>query len=499
MLRIAIADDEERIRRGLAKLVSAASDDYVVAGVFANGAELLRFIEEEGADVVITDIRMPVMDGLQVAKRLHASHPEVRCIIVSGYNDFDYARTAIRYRVQDYLLKPVDKAELYRLLETAAEELVEIRRRAKAVRRLRLEQALAGNAGEEPIIWDDEYAVWYVIRTEEPVDPDLLEAAAAGSEDGTAAAIAVREGVYALLLKLPPGASLTDATERAGAALASALAERTGAAVGASLPFRGAGRFKEAYGEAELAAGQAIYRFERAVFITAAELQHPAGEPVRLGEWLKLWEEGYVRALQLLDVPQLERELNTFFDELRRRKEPPGVLAELLIRLITVAEREVQGFAEEADQAFGPHGERRGKLSSFFKFDRLRQWYTEQLTHVIERVRLSRGAGVRAVDAVKAIIASSYHEEWDLGRLAERVYLTPSYLSKLFKQETGMTITDYLIGVRIEQAKKLLRNRPDLKTYEVGVQVGYPDSAYFTKLFKRIVGTTPNEFRQRVR
>jgi len=79
------------------------------------------------------------------------------------------------------------------------------------------------------------------------------------------------------------------------------------------------------------------------------------------------------------------------------------------------------------------------------------------------------------------------------------VYLTPSYLSRLFKQETGVTITDYLINVRIEQAKNLLRSRPDLKTYEVGEQVGYPDSAYFTKLFKRIVGMTPNEYRQIVR
>ena len=201
MLRIAIADDEERIGRGLAKIVRSASDEYEVAGVFANGAELLRFVEEEGADVVITDIRMPVMDGLKVAEKLHAEHPGVRCVIVSGYSDFDYARTAMRYQVRDYLLKPVDKAELYRVLREMAKDVAEARRQAKLVRRLKLERALAGDASAEPVIPDRAFAVWYAVRTETAVELDELEAAA-HSEDGAACAVAVRDRAYGVLLEL---------------------------------------------------------------------------------------------------------------------------------------------------------------------------------------------------------------------------------------------------------------------------------------------------------
>jgi Response regulator containing CheY-like receiver domain and AraC-type DNA-binding domain len=495
LLRIAIADDEERIGRGLAKIVRSASDEYEVAGVFANGAELLRFVEEEGADVVITDIRMPVMDGLKVAEKLHAEHPGVRCVIVSGYSDFDYARTAMRYQVRDYLLKPVDKAELYRVLREMAKDVAEARRQAKLVRRLKLERALAGDASAEPVIPDRAFAVWYAVRTETAVELDELEAAA-HSEDGAACAVAVRDRAYGVLLELRDGASLAAAPERAGYALAAALTEKTGAAIGVSLPFRGAARLREAFAEAELAAGKAFYRFERAVFVSASESAAQQAKPARLSDWFKSWETEFVRSLQILETERIERELTAFFEEMRRRQEPPGVLPELLVRLIGLAEREVGGFAEEAEELFGPADRRLDGLSRFFKYDPLRRWFTERMIDAMARIRERRSGSVRAVDAVKAIIASGYHEELDLASLAERVYLTPSYLSRLFKQETGVTITDYLIGVRIEQAKKLLRGRPDLKTYEVGERVGYPDSAYFNKLFKRIVGMTPNEYRQ---
>src|SRR5690606_25493350 len=89
MIRVLIADDEERIRNGLAKLVHAASSQYVVAGTFANGAELLAELKRNGAEVVITDIRMPLMSGLQLAEKLQEDYPDVRSIILSGYSDFE--------------------------------------------------------------------------------------------------------------------------------------------------------------------------------------------------------------------------------------------------------------------------------------------------------------------------------------------------------------------------------------------------------------------------
>jgi two-component system response regulator YesN len=101
-----------------------------------------------------------------------------------------------------------------------------------------------------------------------------------------------------------------------------------------------------------------------------------------------------------------------------------------------------------------------------------------------------------AVETIKRWISANYNQHADLNTLAGMVFLTPSYLSKLFKQETGLTLTDYVIEIRIRKAKQLLKNAPDLKIHEIGTEVGYPDPAYFNKLFKKVVGVTPNEYKR---
>ncbi|MBN2983271.1 MULTISPECIES: response regulator [Cohnella] len=247
MLKVAVVDDEERIRLGLAKLIEKTDEFCRVVGCYASGQDLLDRLHGEEADLVITDIKMPQMDGLQLIGELRRRRPEIKLAVVSGFSDFSFAKRAIRLNVQDYLLKPVDREELEQLL----------------------------------------------IR---------------------------------------------------------------------------------------------------------------------------------VRA-------------------------------------------EVEGRRERGDPA--------------------------------DSELLRRESDNSAVEAVKAFIREHYREELELSKLAETVYLTPSYLSKLFRHVTGETITDYWIGVRIGRAKDLLRERRELKTYEVGERVGYADPAYFNKVFKRTAGMTPKEYRER--
>jgi len=107
-----VAEDEPMIRDNLARRIPAAHGGFVVAGTAHNGVAALELVEELSPDLVVTDIRMPVMDGLALIARCRHNHPQVSAIIVSGYGDFHYARTALRYGVQDYLLKPVENADL---------------------------------------------------------------------------------------------------------------------------------------------------------------------------------------------------------------------------------------------------------------------------------------------------------------------------------------------------------------------------------------------------
>lgn len=243
MLNIAIVDDEVTILKGMTKLIGEMNANYHVVAAYNNGQEAINAINAmhpEKLDLLITDIKMPFMDGLELIKEIKIHHRDLSCLIISGFSDFDYARTAMRYGVIDYLLKPVDPDEL-----------------------------------------DEKLSAILLAKQQ------LMKAAAVNGDEK------------------------------------------------------------------------------------------------------------------------------------------------------------------------------------------------------------------KAIRVVKSWISDHYHLDLDMVAIAELVHLNPNYLSRLFKLETGESLTGYLIDVRMQKAKELLMVQTELKVYEVAEQIGYQDSTYFTKLFKKMNGYTPLEYRNK--
>jgi len=260
MLKVMVVDDEEHIRHGIVKILSRYPGGLEIAGQHANGLEAMLQIsgmEEGDLDLILTDIEMPMMNGLDFIAQAKTRLPDLWVIMLSGYNDFEYARKAMRAGAADYLLKPMDKVEVFKLLDKCAEK------------------------------------------------------------------------------KLALSKEITSKETAAGT---SALAT------------------------------------------TPAPASAPAGD-------------------------------NT----------------------------------------------------------------------TVERIR--------------KLLGHEYGREIDLKYIADQIGLNPSYISKVFSRDTGETITDCLNGIRMEKAKQFLRDYPALKVYEVAHSVGYGDKIYFQKLFKRMVGVTPLEYR----
>lgn len=247
MIRVMIADDEEVIRRGLEKITSRMDLEVEVIGSHGNGLEAwnqLSGLSEEDIDLLITDIKMPRMDGFKLIEEARGHMKNLPIAVLSGFSDFDYARRAMRFGALDYLLKPIEKSQLYELLK----------------------------------------------------------------------------------------------------------------------------------------------RVEENKKLKAAEPQQ-------------------------------------------------------------------------------------------------------------EAVQASEGGEHYVVEQTKSILEKEYNHNFELERLAETVGMNASYISRLFKYKTGQTITEYLIGIRIAKAKELLTGRPDLKNYEIAEMVGYSDPVYFNKLFKKICGMTPKDYK----
>lgn len=111
-MRIIVVDDEMITRVSLKNFICSELPEYIVAGTFTNGREALEYLSTHPVDVVITDIRMPLMDGLELSRMIQTTYPNTMVIIISGYSEFEYAKQALQYNVSNYLLKPIDFDEL---------------------------------------------------------------------------------------------------------------------------------------------------------------------------------------------------------------------------------------------------------------------------------------------------------------------------------------------------------------------------------------------------
>jgi len=124
ILRTVVAEDEKLIAHNIAKNIRSCDASYEVLAVCYDGLSALNAVEQYNPHVLFTDIKMPLMDGLSLIERVHSSNPHVRCVLITGYNEFEYAQAAIKYKAFDYLLKPLNKFELSKTLRKIKDEIL---------------------------------------------------------------------------------------------------------------------------------------------------------------------------------------------------------------------------------------------------------------------------------------------------------------------------------------------------------------------------------------
>lgn len=498
MLRIVVVDDEVLIREGLTRMINKESGCFHIVGSFPGGQEALDVIPELDVDVVITDIRMPGVDGLTLIKTLKVTHPRIRTILMSGFTEFNYAREAIRASVVDYLLKPINKDQLFELLYRLDEEMRQSAERETRLRGRLLESLLHTDSASvsERVLQELQFPYPHaVLMAHKAEEPAVLE-----------------EGINRLKQKEPPVFDRLDIHDRlqilvfyyqgvpaeselkelAEPLLAAGRANQSAVHVGVSRDFQESTEVRAAYLEAKQACDRGIYGGSLLHFAYVGDLRigRSKASPPPLTDWQELREP-----LALLDLPVVLGRIKAEWEHLTARNAGPEEIVRTFRALEEITEKELPEY-ETFRARILPEG-----LESLLLYGMnvrvMQQQCLGFFTEVLEHVAKLRGEhGGKAVEQVKRWIAANYNQHVELNALAAMVFLTPSYLSKLFKQETGLTLTEYLTDIRIRQAKQLLRGEPGLKVHKIGAEVGYPDPAYFNKLFKRVVGVTPNEYKR---
>ncbi|MBB6734571.1 response regulator [Cohnella zeiphila] len=541
MYKLMIVDDEPTVRFGLQSYFDWASFDIEVMGEADDGDVALEMIEKQPPDLILTDVRMPNLDGIELSRRVSARYPGAKIIFVSGHDDADYLKSALKVSAVDYIFKPVNLQELGAVIKRVVADLDAER----AERRLRQEMQVKLKEGM-PLLREkfllslvdsgvpkadlrerieflgldlpEDAAYWAIVIA---VD-DLAEVTGSRSEgDRQLLWYSVlnvcqelidrhlggyvferRTGEFVGLLRISPsGGSVPEASE-ALIALAGDIRDnlerwlKIGVTIGIG-DRSSLSELPRSYKQAGEAADHKWYLGKNRI-ITMDSLETSAAED---GGWSKYdlsQNEQLIAALKAADEFRLREVLDAIFADLaRNRRDGLKYGRNVILQIVLAVGQLLLELNAQSPELEAAESRLWEKLFEQETLGEMRFLIEAHLTEVCERIRDKRtGKVANLVERVRAVIEAKYADGGlTVAEIAKEVYLTPTYVSLLFKQETGQTVGEYLTQVRVEKAKELLRD-PKYKFYDICYAIGYTDPSYFTKLFKKATGVTPSAYRQ---
>jgi two-component system, response regulator YesN len=499
-MKIIVIEDEIRIRDGIISLLGRLPGVHTVTETAGNGTEGLELIKTTPPDLVITDIRLPGMDGLEMLEKLAEESISIPSIILSAYSEFEYARKAIRLGVLEYLVKPVSLDAFTKAVAKAEKVIASRESASEAGSTLKAspDDYLAGHifgrsgqGGEifremEKLIGSAVTGVFAVLalyfeNSEDKVPADCtvipwLERQNLGffcpeTSDP-------RRAVY-LLYGMAKEDTIRD---KAARFLAHQVKERADAPC--ALLWRSIAS-AEAVREEVL---EALANLDKCLTAPGHLIidNPPAGEeeaayPADLETKAKA-------AICSGDFAGLRTLAQEAYDFLVRQNRDPGILKDGLIRFILVlynllAETASGDLPDLKDLIKGvSDAVTRGELAKvfFFLFDRAQKPLT--------------GTSLPVLRAEK-IIREQHRQGISLSEIADQLDMSPGYLGHLFRRETGKSFNDFLKEIRIREAKALLL-QTNRKLYDITSEVGFSDPKYFSKVFRQVTGMLPYEYRK---
>jgi len=500
MLKILIADDEQPVLDGLQFLIKKHFEDMAVCAAARNGREAMELVRLHQPDIVLMDVRMPGISGLDAIRDLRQSFPQMVFILVTAYERFEIAKEAIDLGIQDYLLKPLSR-----------EALIQVLQRARSVVR---ERQLAQRREIGNRDWKEESTVF--------LEQSLLFHAGAGTLAGKQTEILVRllglEGTKVRVVSMEWTAGDPGVVEAAFDRFRESVKFKSHCCFGAWREGRFSVLFPLLEGETPWTRwSQDIPEGIRwrggagsLVSITQAGLSLEeslwALEEGKGGEWTD-WkprtevgdptasypfglEKALLRALSAGDPDQAAFLTGPFWSALESL--PEASLAPAVHQLVVVASHHrgmEEGLPEPLDRLLAPFAGPEAVLVPAVLKENLRQTLVK-----LARKRPAATELSPVVEKAMEYLRKNFGKAVSLEEAARHAGVHPQYLSRMFSQEKGESFVDFLTRLRVSKAKELLRAGQNVK--ETAAEVGYADANYFSRLFKKWEGLSPGDYAQ---
>lgn len=534
LYRILLADDEEEVRRAIIRKIDWERLGFRMVGDAENGEEALEKIEQLKPDVVMTDIRMPYMDGLTLTRRIRQKYPSIKVLIFSGYDDFEYAQQAIKLNVTEYILKPVNGEELTEILNRVRENLDEeiaqrrdislLRERYRSslpiIRELFLNDLVQGKVNEEEVrpkleeygvdILDARKLIAAVINVERPGREAEQESLPLQKEEKLIP-ISVRglvedhlKGYFRFVSFNSAGGIMIVAavdeqnTQTEFIDLLADICKETRRILGVTVTI-GIGvsvRCPERIGESCQSAADALGY--KAIVGAGGTIYINDMEPVSRGKLqLNPKDETELEARIKFGTPETieeaVRELTGRMDDTRVHASQYQVYMLSLINCIT---RLMQQYDMDLRGIFDAEGDFMRLLGNGYRREEFSDWLFQVACRMNEVINCRRDNTARQViEEAKRYIQEHYQEpDLSVDMICRQFHMSPAYFSTIFRKETGKTCVAYLTDVRLNRAVELL-NQTGEKTYVIAQKVGYQEQNYFSYVFKKKFGVSPTKYR----
>ncbi|MCD9020702.1 response regulator transcription factor [Cohnella silvisoli] len=533
-IKTLIVDDEARIRRGIERLVNSCGEEWEVVATASDGKEALDcFHAAQGnIDLLITDVKMPEMDGLTLikeAKKRYSFYP----LLISGYDDFAYLQTALREGAVDYLLKPVDR-EQFRTRMSEIRTIIsngryqnhkrgEMEREAEKLVRTREVQTLSYITSMDIDMtalgyWVDEfpkgtYSLFYIRMDTLPVKTRSFK-----SNDWKAYFYAL-ENIMAELLDNHFARSdrrgwnwrggdsdfwmllFSPETEFEWETAAYDLSVQIRSAIQKYTPFTVSVAYGDIIEDLYLlpdAKRQAValmnYRFLYGGNQVFRPSQEKGSLPSPSDKDLSVVVQKLKRSVEQGNPEEAAECSKQFFDLLDRLDSPSTLQTAVQNAMILIHSAGLEnrrGIANPVSIEDELH--QAGRATNLHE---LKQCVKMMVDRVIGDIRQSReSANMKPVEQAKLWIKDNFDQDITIKKIADQVFMNPTYFSEVFKIQTGETVLDYLTRQRMERAKELLGDQR-LKLQDVCGRIGYQDVKYFSRLFKQWTGQTPSKYRE---
>lgn len=502
IFRILVVDDEATMRKGITNFMNWDSLNCQVVGSAENGIVAMDFLKKNDVDIVLTDIKMPGADGLELARFIHNEYPHIKVIILTAYADFEYAKAAIKYNVVSFIVKPTNKTDLFDAVKKAQEQIIISRNHSSVAKEeiAFLRDQLLREMTTMP------YAPSFVKRLSKlslnlnnyyvaafqlvPLENDIAALKKIIIDEKKNAYCYRYNNLIITIYFLDnfeeqiPEYIIQNCQE---ISTITEMLDSKHVAIGISHCHQNASDFRSAVAEAIHALTQSFYS-EKNIFLFSDYIKSSDYDLTAENSFDLFQFENHLFNRLFEDAEQV---LKNIFSKFRNNFVSSSETKNICFQIYYICYRVLK-----KKDAIPPSSELLTKIQSAPDIFILENAVNELLQYTKNQFSGSNSAQNRIIENTIKFIHQNLASVLSLEIIAENLHISASHLSRTFKKYCDESLTEYINKTRIEKAKEYLKDSTML-TYEIANQVGYNDATYFSSIFKKHTGFSPSEYRQK--